>query len=84
MAGDGISGFVLHTRDVYHAEAVTQGFLLEVAEPCIGDFLKGLVTKYFEWGLVVHGDDQLLQPRTKNRALSRASVMARASPSTGV
>ena len=48
MTGDGISSFVSHTRDVYHAEVVTQGFLFEVAEPYIGEFLKGPVTKHFE------------------------------------
>ena len=67
-----------------HAEAVMQGFLLEVAEPYSGEFLKGPVTKHLmSRGLRSTVMIKFLQPRTKNRVLHRVSVTARASPSTG-
>ena len=56
------------------------------AEPAVGDLLKGPVAKYLQERFVVDCITAMmrsLQPTTKNRALSRASATARASPSTG-
>ena len=37
VTGEGIAGVVLGSRDVHHAEAITEGLFFEVPKPRIGD-----------------------------------------------
>ena len=74
MTGDGVGGFVSHARDVYHSESVAEPLVMSSSDRSPNTLSRGL------WSTAMI---KLLQPRTKNRALSRASATARASPSTG-
>ena len=51
---------MVHTGDMYHLESVSQGLLLWVVDPAIGDLLEGPVTKYLEEWLVVYCNDEVI------------------------
>ena len=60
---EGVGCAVAHTRDVDHLEGVLEGFLLQIAESCIGDVGQRSVAEDLDQRLVVHGDIEVRAPQ---------------------
>ena len=64
MAGEGIWGPILHPRDVYHRESVSEGLLLQVSQTGVAD-IKRAVTKDLQKGAMVDGNGEVMTAQDK-------------------